>query len=141
MSAPFDLSGWKRIASTGNAELYEIEPGILGIVPHEGSVDTEETATQSVEAQHAHWRAAGQKGGAVVFMDRVRDSQAGARRVYGKLPDPTLITGYALIGGTVFGRAISSVFIGLSRPRAPTRMFADLASALAWLRGLARGGP
>lgn len=140
MSEPIDVSAWRPVSTTDNATLYEIEPGILAIVPHEGAVDTAETAAQSVEAQHAHWRAARRRGGAVVFMDRVRDSQAGARRVYGELPDPRWITGYALVGGTVFGRAVASVFIGLSKPSRPTRMFGDLGSALDWLRGLEQAG-
>ena len=51
-----------------------------------------------------------------------------------------MITGFALIGGTVFGRAVASVFPGLSRPSAPTKMFGDLERALAWLREIAPGG-
>lgn len=140
MSVVPDVSAWTRVGATDNADLYEIEPGILAVVPHMGSADTEETARQSIEAQHRHWRALGHRGGAVIFMDRVRDSQAGARKVYGTLPDPSMITGFALIGGTVFGRAVGSVFLGLSRPSAPTKMFGDLERALAWLREIAPRG-
>lgn len=136
MSMLPDVSRWTKVGATDNADVYEIEPGILGVMPHVESIDTEETATQCIEIQHRHWRALGLRGGAVIFMDRVRDSQAGARKVYGKLPDPSLITGFALIGGTVFGRAVGSVFLGLSRPSAPTKMFGDLERALLWLREL-----
>lgn len=137
MEAP-DVSAWRRLGTTDNAEIYEVEPGVLAVLPHEGSVDTAETARQSVEFQHRHWAEAGRTGGAVVFMDRVRDQHAGARNVYGSLPDPKVVTGYALVGGTVFGRAVASVFVGLNRPSAPTRMFGDLDAALAWLRELNR---
>jgi hypothetical protein len=135
-----DVSRWTKVGTTDNADLYEIEPGILAVVPCDESVDTEETATQCIELQHRHWRSRGGRGGAVIFMDRVRDSQADARKVYGRLPDPSLITGFALIGGTVFGRAVGSVFLGLSRPAAPTKMFGDLERALAWLREIGARG-
>lgn len=139
MSQAPDTSQWTRVGATSNADMFEIEPGILAVVPHEGSIDTEETATESIDFQHRHWRNVGSRGGAVIFMDRVLDSQAGARKVYGRLPDPAVITGFALIGGTVFGRAVASVFIGLSRPAAPTKLFGDLAKALEWLREVRSG--
>lgn len=136
MSLLPDTSAWKAAGATDNAEFFEIEPGILAVVPHAGSVDNAITATQSIELQHAYWQERGRRGGSVVFMDRIRDSQVGARQVYGQLPDPKLITGFALVGGTIFGRAVASVFLGLSRPSAPTKMFGEVARAMNWLRGL-----
>jgi hypothetical protein len=132
--------GWTKLGSSDNAEFFEVEEGIVAIVPHEGCTDDAETATQSVEFQHAHWRDKGRPGGAIIFLDRVRDSQPGAREVYSKLPDPSLIRGFALVGGTVFGRAVASVFMGLSPPSAPTRMFGSLDKALCWLRERSAGG-
>ena len=133
MSSIPDVSRWTKVGATDNADLYEIEPGILGIVPHEGSIDTKETAIVNVERQHQYWRTQGRRGGVVIFMDRIRDTHVDARKVYGSLPDPSLITGFALIGSTVFGRAVASVFLGLGRPAIPTKMFGDLERALAWL--------
>jgi hypothetical protein len=133
-----DVSRWRRLGSTDNADMYEVEPGILAVVPHEACVDTAETARQSVEFQHHHWAKAGRGGGAVIFMDRLRDQHAGAREVYGSLPDARTVTGFALVGGTVFGRAVGSVFLGLNPPTAPTKMFGDLDGALAWLREVNR---
>lgn len=134
MSNGPDTSNWEKVGATDNAEFFAVEPGVLAVVPHEGCVDDEDTARQSVEFQHAYWRDQGRAGSALIFMDRVRDSASGARRVYGELPDPALIRGFALIGGTVFGRAVASVFIGLSRPAAPTKMFGDVERARIWLR-------
>jgi len=138
MSSIPDMSGWDHLGTSDNAEFYLVEPQILAVVPNENSVDDETTARQSVEFQHEYWRGRNERGGSVIFMDRVRDSRAGARRIYGTLPDPALITGFALVGGTVFGRAVASVFIGLSRPSAPTKMVGDFASGVAWLRSLNR---
>lgn len=137
---PPDLPRWRPLGSTDNADMYEIEPGVLAVVPHAGSADTAETARQSVEFQHRHWAEAKRGGGAVIFLDRIRDQHAAARRVYGSLPDPRVVTGFALVGGTVFGRAAGSVFLGLSPPSAPTRLFGDYEAALAWVRELNRRG-
>lgn len=133
-----DVTNWQHLGATANADMYEVEPGVLAVVPHEGSADTAETARQSVEFQHRHWVDQGRPGGALVFVDRIRDQDAGARRVYSSLPDPARVTGFALVGGTVFGRAVASVFLGLNPPAAPTRLFHDLDAALAWLRELNR---
>jgi hypothetical protein len=135
-----DVSRWTKLGSTDNADMYEVEPGVLAVVPHEGCADTAETARQSVEFQHRHWAEAGRGGGAVVFVDRIRDQSAGARQVYGSLPDAARVTGFALVGGTVFGRAVASVFLGLNPPAAPTKLFGDLDAALAWLRERNRQG-
>lgn len=129
-----DVGAWTKIGSTANAEFYEIEPQILAVVPVEGCVDNEETARESVRTQLAHLRARGRRAGAVVFMDRILEQDAGARAVYRDMPDPAFQACFALVGGTAFGRAVGSVFIGLSPPRVPTRMFADLEEAKAWIR-------
>ncbi len=134
MSGAPDISGWEKVGETDNAEFFVVEPGILAVVPHDGCVDDDATARQSIEFQHEYWRAQGRSGSSMIFMDRIRDSSAGARKVYGELPDRALIRGFALIGGTVFGRAVASVFIGLSRPAAPTKMFGDVDRARGWLR-------
>lgn len=45
---------------------------------------------------------------------------------------------FALVGSTVFGRAVSSVFMGLHPPRVPTRMFGTFEEALTWIRQTAK---
>ena len=67
-------------------------------------------------------------------MDAVASQNSGAREVYRNAPDPTFQTCFALVGSTMFGRAVSSVFMGLHPPRVPTRMFGTFQEALAWIR-------
>jgi hypothetical protein len=129
-----DTSAWSAIGRSTNAEFFEIEPGVLAIVPFDGSSDTAETASESVRLQLDHLRTRGQRAGTVVFMDRIVAQSAEARDVYRDAPDPTFQTGFALVGSTVFGRAVSSIFMGLHPPRVPTRMFASFEEALAWIR-------
>ena len=127
---------WQLIAGGAdeNAEFYVAEPGIIVVVPHDGCTDNARSARRSLEVQTGRWRKVGRKGGAIVLMDPILHQDSGARRVYRDDADTSLITGFALVGGTAFGRAIASVFLGLSRPEVPTRMFATRDEAFAWLR-------
>ena len=129
-----DTSGWTRIGTSANADFFEIEPHILAVVPHDGISDDAATASASVRIQLEHLRATGRRAGVVVFMDRVVHQDSGARTVYRDAPDPAFQVCFALVGGTAFGRAVGSVFIGLSPPKVPTRMFATLPEAIAWIR-------
>ncbi len=104
------------------------------MVPFEGASDNAATARESVAIQLEYLRGTGIRAGVVVFMDRVIEQDSGARAVYRDAPDPTFQECFALVGGTPFGRAVGSLFIGLSPPRVPTRMFATLDDALRWIR-------
>jgi hypothetical protein len=44
-----------------------------------------------------------------------------------------LVSAVALIAGTPLSRIMGNLFISVSKPMAPTRLFEDEASALAWL--------
>ncbi len=133
-----DTATWTAIGRTGNADFFEIEPGVLAVVPFDGSSDTANTAAESVRLQLDHLRARGQRAGVVVFMDRIVAQSSGAREVYRDAPDPTFQICFALVGSTLFGRAVSSVFMGLHPPRVPTRMFGTFEEALTWIRQTAR---
>lgn len=129
-----DTSNWTAIGSSDNASFFEVEPGILAVVPNDGCTDDESTARQSVRVQLEHLRAEGIRGGTLVFMDPVANQTAGARTVYREEPDPAFLACFALVGGTAFGRAVGSFFLGLSKPRVPTKMFSTVEEALAWAR-------
>lgn len=132
-----DTTAWTPIGQSGNADFFEIEPGVLAVVPFDGSTDTADTAAESIQIQLAHLRARGRRAGTIVFMDHVASQSSGARDVYRTAPDPTFQTCFALVGSTMFGRAVSSVFIGLNPPCVPTRMFGTLEEALSWIRQIA----
>lgn len=125
---------WAKIGTSSNATFYEIEPQILAVVPFDRAVDDARTARESVEIQLEHLRTTGRRAGVVVFMDPVIQQDSGARAVYRDAPDPAFQACYALVGGTPFGRAVGSIFIGLSPPRVPTRMFSRFNDAVDWIR-------
>lgn len=125
---------WASAARTSTATVYDAGDGLLVVWPDDGCRDDELSATQSVEAQHEFFRAAGRSGGTIVMMDAIGDQTNAARRVYQTLPDASLITCFALVGGSTFGRAVSSIFLGLVRPQVPTKAFARFDDAAAWVR-------
>jgi hypothetical protein len=131
---PIETAAWARIGRSDNADFFEIEPGILAVVPFDRCDDNEETARASIRVQLEHLRAGRRRAGVVVFMDRVLTQSAAAREIYSTEPDPAFHACFALVGGTIFGRAVGSFFIGIHPPRVPTRLFATFAEALAWAR-------
>jgi hypothetical protein len=126
-------AAWTPIGTSRNADFYEVERHVLAVVPFDGAYDDAESARESVEIQLAHLRRTGSAAGVLVFVDRVVEQSAAARAVYRDLPDPSLQLCFALVGGTPFGRAVGSVFLGLSRPRVPTRLFGSAEEARAWI--------
>lgn len=135
-----DTSGWTRIGRSDNADFYEVSPQALAVVPFDKTFDNAQTARQSVAIQLDYLRPRGRRAGVVVFVDPILEQDAGARTVYRELPDPAFLACFALVGSTPFGRAVGSVFLGLSRPRVPTRMFGTLEEALGWIRTMAPRG-
>ena len=133
-----DTSAWTPIGRSSNADFFEIEPGVLAVVPFDGITDNAATAAESIRVQLEYLQPKGIRAGVVVFMDRVAQQDSGARAIYRDAPDPAFQACFALVGSTIFGRAVSSVFIGLHPPRVPTRMFGTLEEALGWIREIVK---
>ncbi len=129
-----DIKTWTQIGQTENASFYEVESQIIAVVPIEGSTDNEITAEASIETQLAYLRSKNKPAGVIVFMDPIAEQTAGARAVYREKPDQELQKCFALVGGSFFGRAVGSVFLGLSKPLVPTQMFGSFEQALDWCR-------
>lgn len=127
---------WTDAGRTSTSRFFLTPDEIFVIVPDEGCFDDEATAREGLGHQHAIRQARGRAGAVVILMDPIVSQDAGARRVYRTETDPALVTCCALVGGTMFGRAIGSVFLGLSRLNVPTRLFGTLDEALAWIRAL-----
>ena len=135
-----DVESWTRFGQTANAGFYEISPDTLAVVPFYECTDDETTAKASLQTQLDYLRLKNRKAAVVIFMDHIAQQTAGARAVYRDMPDPVYQACFALVGGTVFGRAVGSVFLGLSKPRVPTQMFPTLDQALEWCRSQVNKG-
>ena len=134
-----DTSNWKKLGATSNTQYYEVEPGILAAVPHQGASDDEHSARQNNVFQMEYFRVGQRPGCVLVLFDRMKGQDAGARRVYQREPDTKLILGTALVGGTLLGRAMASFFLGLSKTQVPVKVFGDLKDALGWAQSTLQG--
>ncbi|MEN0062325.1 MAG: hypothetical protein AAGA48_09240 [Myxococcota bacterium] len=124
----------EQIGRTSNTDYYRLEEHIIVAMPRIGSFDTGETARENVSFQTNTFRSEGTPGVVVVFFDRMTGQDVDARRVYANEIDPQWLAGSALVGGTFLGRAMASFFMGLSRPRIPTRLFGKVEDAVRWGR-------
>lgn len=124
---------WARLGSTSNADVFEIEPRVIAVVPRADAVDDADTARESIAFQDRHWASVSRRGAVVVFMDNVLEQTSGARQVYASETGNTLSTCYALVGATMFAQATSAAFTGLSKPQIPTQIFRSLDDARPWI--------
>jgi hypothetical protein len=129
-----ETAGWAKIGQSTNADFFEVEERVIAVVPFDRCDDNERTAQESIRVQLDYLRPLKRRAGVLVFMDRILTQSAAAREVYRVEPDPALQACFALVGGTMFGRAVGSFFIGIHPPRVPTRLFATTEEALAWAR-------
>jgi hypothetical protein len=129
-----ETAKWKSIGRSSNADFFEVEERVLAVVPFDRCDDNEETARESIRVQLDYLRPLARRAGVIVFMDQILTQSAAAREVYRVAPDPAFQACFALVGGTTFGRAVASFFIGIHPPRVPTRMFATTEEALRWAR-------
>ena len=134
-----ESAGWSRIGQSTNADFFEVEERVLAVVPFDRCDDNERTARESIRIQLEYLRGRKKRAGILVFMDRILTQSAAAREVYRVEPDPALQACFALIGGTTFGRAVGSFFIGIHPPRVPTRMFPTMERCPGWARTTVEG--
>ena len=127
-----EMKDWTKFGETANASFYQIDECTLAVVPVDGCTDDEQTAAASIDLQRTYLVSKGFRAGSVIFMDGIAQQTSGARTVYRELPDPECQVCFALVGGSVFGRLVGSVFLGLSKPRVPTQLFATPDQAIAW---------
>jgi hypothetical protein len=127
--------GWLLIGRTSKSTYYLAEPTVLACVPDNRCTDDEASARENASFQENYWVSEGRTGCCLVFFDFLADQTAEARAVYRTFPFVKQV-GVALVGGTPLSRAIASFFMGLSRPKTPTRFFGTAADAFAWCRSV-----
>ncbi len=132
-----DFSHYKKIGETTNTEMYiaESDPDILIIVPREGTMDNSKDARENVAHYHEYARSLGRPCGSVVIMSNMLSQDAEARRAYADI-DPSLIYGGALVVESALSRALGSFFIGLTRPKVPTKLFDTIEKGVEWLKSI-----
>jgi len=130
---PSYTASWTYLGTTAAGKIYEVNPDAWAVVPSADLYDTELTARSHVTFMNEQLPKRGIRVALVIMLDRILSQDRGARTVYEKEPDAKWITCVALVGGSVFGRAVGSLFLGLGRVAVPTKMFATVEAGLAWI--------
>jgi hypothetical protein len=128
------LSSWETIGETSNTRYY-LAPGqsdVVVVVPAEAVSDDAASARENVTFQMGYARSLGRPCAFVVLLGRLRSQDAEARRVYADGMEPALCFASALVVSNGISRAIGSFFLGITRPRTPTRIFETIDGAIAW---------
>ncbi len=124
------------VGRTSNTRYFAQDSRVLIAWPDEGALDTAETATENVEFQIVYFRSVGAPGIVMIFFDRMKGQDRGARQVYTARANESWTIGIALVGGSLLSRAIAAFFMGLSKPRVPIRLFATEEEAAPWIEQL-----
>lgn len=134
-----DLSKYKEVGKTPNTVIYivESEPDIILIVPREGTMDNAQDAHENVVQFHNYARRLGKPCASVVIMSKMLSQEPEARRAYTEI-DPSLFYAGALVVENALSRALGGFFVGLTRPRVPTRLFDSVDNAVEWVRTMRR---
>jgi hypothetical protein len=76
----------------------------------------------------------GHKMALLMDITNLKSMSRDARAYFAQPAHTEVLHAVALLTGSLLSRAIGNFFLGLNKPAAPTRLFTDEASALAWLR-------
>lgn len=130
-----DFSKYKEVGQTVNTIIYiaESDPDIIIVVPRKGTKDNAKDARENVEYFHSYARSQGRRCGSVVIMSNMLAQDAEARKAYQDM-DTKLFYGGALVTESALSRALASFFVGLSRPKVPTKLFDTVENGIEWLK-------
>jgi len=128
--------GFRRLGRTVNTEYALAADDVMVVIPDAGLKDDEASARANIEFQQGYATRIGRRCAVVVLLSRLLSQDAGARRVYAQGMDPALFFASALVVSNPLSRAMGSFFLGLTRPRTPTRLFDTVEAALAWVESL-----
>lgn len=129
-----DLAGLEKVGGTAAGGYYLLAPGVILARPVPGYRQSIEGARTSLEEAR---RISLQFGSAIVvlvWLEPVRDQDRGSRQVWSAEADPKYLAGLGLVGTSALATAIGSFFLGLTRPRIPTRLFRTLPEATVWAK-------
>lgn len=127
-------SSWSPIGTTVNTSYFLVDDDIVIVFPEVGSRDDGASAKENVDFQMSYAESRGKKLGFVVVVTSLTSQDAEARRVYAEGMLPERCFGAALVVEHPLSRAIASFFMGLSKPKIPTRPVRSIDEAIALLR-------
>lgn len=124
----------EQVTKTRTLTLVMRDDGIMYGVALPDSQQSLEDARENVECVRN--MAAGQRVPLLVDIRQTGTLSREARMHYGSQEGARVITAVALVGDSAFSRVVGNLFIRLSKPRYPARLFSSVDEAIVWLRGI-----
>lgn len=131
-----NASELKSVGKTAATDFAIADPDILIGTPKPGTVDNPETAKDNVEFEANYARELGRRICVVILVDNLLSQDAETRRIYTEGLGEDVLYGVALVTGNALGRAIASFFMGLSKPKVPTKIFDSVSGAIVWAQSI-----
>jgi hypothetical protein len=116
---------------TANVAVLDDGCAVTRVLPdiEQTPADATENLKRAVEA------CAGQRRPLLLDLSRAVPLEAEVRHFYsGRILVESFLALAVLVDGSPFGRMMGNVYLRVARPGIPTRLFADEAGALHWLR-------
>ena len=132
---------WKAVGSTSNTSFYLDHERIVLVLPNLGTHGTAAGARENLDFLRRWFAVHDDPPLVMVFFDRLASQDRAARKLYTEETSVPWALGFALVGGTLLGRAMASFFLGLARPAVPLQLFPTIAEPGVWLHDLRRGTP
>ena len=127
------LAAMSTVVTLRTGRFWVDDEGFLRGECFEGAEETLADAEEQLREQRAH--AGGERRPFLMNIARVRSLSRDARNAFANSDDAyALFSCAALVVGSPLSRAVGNFFIGLNKPRMPTRLFTSEAEGLAWLR-------
>ena len=125
-----------KVASTYQQEWFQAEPDIFVVIPEPGYKDSLEAARVNSEMVRTLARDQGRRCGFVIVMSHHISQGAEAREVYARGLPQELIYGVALVAENPLARAISSFYLGFSKPSVTIRIVDSVDAGISWLESI-----
>lgn len=127
------------VGRTANTRYFRVDPDILIVLPDADLKDDGPSAVMNTDFQIRFARETGRPVAVVVHLTSLLSQDSEARRIYAERMDPALFYAAALVASNPISRAIASFFLGLTKPKFPTRVHESYDAAVAWVETLRPG--
>jgi hypothetical protein len=124
----------KKVGTTFRTEWFQLEPDIYVSISEPGYRDNPQAAQANCDMMRT--LAAGRKCGWIVVMSNHVAQDAETRQVYAENAPQDRMYGTAMIAANPLSRAISSFYLGISKPTVPLKVFGSIEDGLAWLQSI-----
>jgi hypothetical protein len=118
---------------TATAKIRMVDGVVRVEIKEDAQVEVRD-AMEHVEA--AHKLCGHEKFPLLADITRVRSTSREARNVYGSEEASEVLTALALLVDSPISKVIGNFYVGVTRPRFPTKIFTDEAKAMAWLKSI-----